>query len=136
VAQEREAEELCLAEGVFPALLSGCGGSIAARSDDTGAGGCRHRVLLVDSRTRRVKVESDSRSVLEIEVRRMRRWRVSTPAPHMPPPPGTLSMCVCATWAYDALGRFEGWWDGEVCYAPKCCIILVHSVELSTLAGT
>ena len=57
VAREREAEEMRLAEGAFPALLSGGGESAAAR----GGGGGGHRVLSVDSHKNRVMVESYSR---------------------------------------------------------------------------
>ena len=64
VAREREAEEMRLAEGAFPALLSGGGGSAAVRGGVRGG----HRVLLVDSRMRRVMVESYSRpGLLESE---------------------------------------------------------------------
>jgi Putative zinc finger motif, C2HC5-type len=75
-AREREAEELRLAEGSFPALSGsgfgpgpgsgfGSGGvGITAGGARGGAGaagaGPGHRVLLVDSRTKRVKVESYS----------------------------------------------------------------------------
>jgi len=75
--REREAEEMRLAEGAFPALLSpnsGSGGmdasAVSTRGGGGGFGGGRgggHRVLLVDSRTKRVKVESYSRSGLESE---------------------------------------------------------------------
>jgi hypothetical protein len=83
-AREREAQELRLAEGAFPALSGGVGaagvstrgggGGGAAGAASGGFGGGRgargggpgagpgHRVLLVDSRTKRVKVESYSRS--------------------------------------------------------------------------
>lgn len=75
-AREREAEELRLAEGSFPALSgSGFGsgsssgggvgitaGGVSTRGGAAGAPGPGHRVLLVDSRTKRVKVESYSRS--------------------------------------------------------------------------
>jgi len=70
--REREAEELRLAEGAFPALSisgSGSGGVGAGAAGGGGFGGGRggglglgRRVLLVDSRTKRVKVESYSRS--------------------------------------------------------------------------
>ena len=91
-AREREAEEARLAQGAFPALLGsgitghsasggvgGGGGGVAgagrgARGARGGAGaggaggtGLGHRVLLVDSRTKRVKVESYSRPGLELE---------------------------------------------------------------------
>jgi len=71
--REREAEELRLAAGSFPALLSNSGsggvGGGAAVSTRGGGLGLGHRVLLVDSRTKRVKVErsSYSRSDLESE---------------------------------------------------------------------
>ena len=83
-AREREAEELRLAEGSFPALSgsgfgsgSGPGGGVGITAGGVstrggarggigvaggGLGGAGHRVLLVDSRTKRVKVESYSRS--------------------------------------------------------------------------
>lgn len=71
--REREAQELRLAAGAFPALSGGVGaagvsirggggggaGGAGARGGGLGFG---HRVLLVDSRTKRVKVESYSRS--------------------------------------------------------------------------
>lgn len=71
--REREAEEMRLTEGAFPALLSaGVGGSAVTTRGGGGGGGFGgggrgakgggHRVLLVDSRTKRVKVESYSRS--------------------------------------------------------------------------
>ncbi|KAH9967536.1 hypothetical protein BC827DRAFT_600301 [Russula dissimulans] len=53
-ARGREAEELRLAEGAFPALGGG-GGNVSA-----GSGGGGHRVLSVDARTGRVKVDSYS----------------------------------------------------------------------------
>jgi len=62
-AREREAEELRLAAGSFPALSGS--GDVGAGVSTRGGGfalGFRHRVLLVDSRTKRVKVESYSRS--------------------------------------------------------------------------
>ena len=84
--REREAEELRLAEGAFPALSnsgpgSGPGsGGVGAGAGTGGAGGfgggrrsgalgpgLGRRVLLVDSRTKRVKVESYSRTDLENE---------------------------------------------------------------------
>ena len=64
-AREREAEELRLAEGAFPTRLSSglSGGSAAVgvggggeRGKARGGGGLGHRVLLVDLRTKRVKV--------------------------------------------------------------------------------
>lgn len=79
-AREREAEDMRLAEGAFPALSGGVGtaaggaaggggggggfgGGRGARGGGLGLGlGLGHRVLLVDSRTKRVKVESYSRS--------------------------------------------------------------------------
>jgi hypothetical protein len=76
--REREAQELRLAAGAFPALSGGVGAAgVSTRGGGGGgaggaAGGGRgargggpgpgHRVLLVDSRTKRVKVESYSRS--------------------------------------------------------------------------
>ena len=71
-AREREAQELRMAEGAFPALSGGVGAAGAAGAAGGGGfgagrgargGGPGHRVLLVDSRTKRVKVESYSRSV-------------------------------------------------------------------------
>jgi len=70
--REREAGELRLAEGAFPALSSSdSGGGSAAvgvrggrereRRRAGGGGGLGHRVFLVDSRMKRVKVESYSR---------------------------------------------------------------------------
>ena len=62
-----------MAAGSFPALLSnsgsgGVGGGAAAVSTRGGGLGVGHRVLLVDSRTKRVKVETSySRSDLESE---------------------------------------------------------------------
>jgi hypothetical protein len=75
-AREREAEELRLAAGAFPALSGGVSaGGVSTRAGGgagAAAGGARgghgglglggHRVLLVDSRTKRVKVEAYSRS--------------------------------------------------------------------------
>src|SRR6266403_1621568 len=75
-ARERGAEELRLAEGAFPALLSsgsGRGGATVGvrggeeRGRARGGGGLGHRMLLVDSRTKRVKVESYLRSGEEEE---------------------------------------------------------------------
>jgi hypothetical protein len=75
--REREAQELRLAAGAFPALSGGVGvAGVSIRGGGGGGagGGGRgargggpgfgpgHRVLLVDSRTKRVKVESYSRS--------------------------------------------------------------------------
>jgi hypothetical protein len=80
--REREAQALRLAAGAFPALSGGvgaagvstrggggggaggaAGGGRGARLGGGGPGlGSGHRVLLVDSRTKRVKVESYSRS--------------------------------------------------------------------------
>ena len=45
--------------------------------------------------------------------------------------PGSLG--VEHARAYNALGGFEGRWDGEVCYAPEYCIKLVRSIVLNTL---
>jgi len=53
--REREVEELRMAEGAFPALS---GGGNASASGRGGGGG--HRVLSVDARTGRVKVDSYS----------------------------------------------------------------------------
>ena len=72
-AREREAEELRLAVGAFPALSGGGGAAGVSTRGGGGAGaagargghggpGLGHRVLLVDSRTKRVKVEAYSRS--------------------------------------------------------------------------
>jgi len=65
-AREREAEELRLAEGAFPTRLSsglsggsaavGVGGGGERGKARGGGGGLGHRVLLVDLRTKRVKV--------------------------------------------------------------------------------
>jgi hypothetical protein len=72
--REREAEEMRMTEGAFPALSGGVAGAAAGVSTRGGKGagggfgggrggaGLGHRVLLVDSRTKRVKVESFSRS--------------------------------------------------------------------------
>ena len=71
--RERVAQELRLAEGSFPALSGGVGAAGVSTRGGGGAGaagggarggwlGLGHRVLLVDSRTKRVKVESYSRS--------------------------------------------------------------------------
>ena len=75
--REREAEEMRLTEGAFPALLSGGVGGSAVSIRGSGGGGFGggargargggHRVLLVDSRTKRVKVESYSRSRSGVE---------------------------------------------------------------------
>jgi hypothetical protein len=103
--RERETEELRLAEGAFPALSisgSGSGGVGAGAAAGGGFGGGRggglglglglgRRVLLVDSRTKRVKVESYSRSgglesedleedVAEVEVEAGIDERVPPPA--------------------------------------------------------
>ncbi|KAF8463030.1 hypothetical protein DFH94DRAFT_686819 [Russula ochroleuca] len=51
----------------FPALLSGGGGTAAARGGGEGVGGSRGRVGHRMSRTKRVKVESHSRACLESE---------------------------------------------------------------------
>jgi len=72
--RERHAEELRLAEGAFPVLM-GSGGSAgggaavsaSASARGGGGGGGGHRVLVVNSRTKRVKVKSYSRSGLENE---------------------------------------------------------------------
>jgi hypothetical protein len=49
VVREREAEEMCLAEGTFPVLLSGGSGSAAARGGgggaSTGGGYCVLRLI-------------------------------------------------------------------------------------------
>lgn len=89
-AREREVEELRLAEGAFPALFSG-GGGAPARGGGGGAGG-GHRVLSVDARTKRVRVESysgASRSGLESEEEEAEAGveGTSTPAQRVPPPP-------------------------------------------------
>jgi hypothetical protein len=49
VVREREAEEMCLAEGTFPVLLSGGSGSAAARGGGGGAstGGGYHVLWLI-----------------------------------------------------------------------------------------
>jgi hypothetical protein len=94
-ARAREAEELRLAEGAFPALFSGegggGGGGAPARGGGGGAGG-GHRVLSVDSRTKRIRVESysgASRSGLESEEEEAEAGveGASTPAQRVPPPP-------------------------------------------------
>jgi hypothetical protein len=67
--RERHAEELRLTEGAFPVLMgsggSTGGGAAVSPSASVRAGG--HRVLVVNSRTKRVKVKSYSRSGLENE---------------------------------------------------------------------
>jgi len=65
VAREREAEELRSAEGAFPALSGGGGNAAAAAAArgggaGGGGGGGGHRVLSVDSRTKRIRVQSYS----------------------------------------------------------------------------
>jgi hypothetical protein len=97
VARERDAEELRLAEGAFPALLSSGGGGAGAsgapaRGGGGGAGrggGGGRRVLRVDSRTKRIKVESYgvSRSGLGSEAEAEADVDGTlTPAPRVPPP--------------------------------------------------
>jgi hypothetical protein len=72
----------------FPALLSGGGGTAAARGGGEGVGGSRGRVGHRMSRTKRVKVESHSRACLESEDEvGVRIDGTSTPAPRMPLPP-------------------------------------------------
>ena len=92
-AREREAEELRLAEGAFPALLSsggaGAGGAPARGGGGGAGGGGGRRVLSVDSRTKRIKVESYgvSRSGLESgEEAEADVDGTLTPAPRVPHP--------------------------------------------------
>lgn len=86
VAREREAEEMRLAEGAFPALLSGGGGNAAARgAGGGGGGGGGHRVLSVDSRMKRIMVESYSRPGLENE--EAEEEEEDGIASRVPPPP-------------------------------------------------
>lgn len=100
-AREREAEDLRLAEGAFPALLFGGGGGGGAptRGGGGGAGG-EHRVLSVDSRTKRIRVESYSgasrpglESEEEAEADAAGIDGTSTPAQRVPPPPWEVA-CV------------------------------------------
>jgi hypothetical protein len=89
-AREREAEELRLAEGAFPALFSG--GGAPARGGSGGGGGGGHRVLSVDARTKRIRVESysgASRLGLESEEEEVEAGveGTSTPVQRVPPPP-------------------------------------------------
>lgn len=94
VAREREAEELRLAEGAFPALLSSGGGGAGAGASGGGGGAGRgggggRRVLRVDSRTKRIRVESYgvSRSGLGSEEEAEADVDGTlTPAPRVPPP--------------------------------------------------
>jgi hypothetical protein len=101
--REREAMELRLAEGAFPALLgSGSGpGPGAGRGAELGAGlgagaglGLGRRVLLVDSRTKRVKVESYSRSGLENEDEDVREEEQEAGIDERVPPPPREVACV------------------------------------------
>ena len=84
-----------MAEGAFPALLSGGGGGGGAptRGGGGGAGG-GHRVLSVDSRTKRIRVESYSgvsrpglESEEEAEADATGIDGKPTPAQHVPSPP-------------------------------------------------
>jgi hypothetical protein len=94
-AREREAEELRLAEGAFPALLSSGGGGAGAGGAPArgggggdGRGGGR-RVLSVDSRTKRIRVESYGVSKSGLESEEEAEADVDgtlTPAPRVPPP--------------------------------------------------
>lgn len=66
-AREREAEDLRLAEGAFPALSGSDSGSAGGGLGPGPEPRLGHRVLLFDPRTKRVKVQSYLRLGLESE---------------------------------------------------------------------
>jgi hypothetical protein len=89
VAREREAEEMRLAEGAFPALSGGGSGNAAGAAGATAVkgGGGGHRVLSVDSKTKSVRVKSYSgisRPGLESEEEEEAEAGIE---PRVPPPP-------------------------------------------------
>jgi hypothetical protein len=92
--REREAEELRLAAGSFPALSGS--GDVGAGVSTRGGGlalGFGHRVLLVDSRTKRVKVESYSRSGgLESEEMDVAEAEAGIDDERVPPPLGPVHL--------------------------------------------
>jgi hypothetical protein len=133
-AREREAEELRVAEGAFPVLsVSGSGpgraggaaggGFGVGRGARGGAGGLGlgHRVLLVDSRTKRVKVESYSRSGLESEEEDAGEAEAEAGIDERVPPPAREVECVRVR-----RGPATRWVDlkGDETVAPGSFILL------------